>query len=154
MCYIQPFRVASQALWDWYGCPGASKVTLKNMCKIDWYQSTTRTTKTQSFYVTLLSFRYACVSITGPMFSFFLFWASYWTKSNCWWFGTPFHYNMDANPSSATVIASVSLHTSYDNRLRSRMKTLECQIEGQACLFIFHFLLTWPELIWPYPFIF
>ena len=32
--------------------------------------------------------------------------------------------------------------------------TPECQIEGQACLFIFHFLLTWPKLIWPYPFIF
>ena len=32
--------------------------------------------------------------------------------------------------------------------------TLECQIEGQACLFILHFLPTWPKLIWPYPFIF
>ena len=31
---------------------------------------------------------------------------------------------------------------------------LECQIEGQPCLFIFHFLPTWPKLIWPYPFIF
>ena len=32
--------------------------------------------------------------------------------------------------------------------------TLECQIEGQACLFIFHFWPTWPKLIWPYLFIF
>ena len=32
--------------------------------------------------------------------------------------------------------------------------TLVCQTEGQACLFIFHFLPTWPKLIWPYPFIF
>ena len=33
------------------------------------------------------------------------------------------------------------------------MDTQECQIEGQACLFIFNFLTTWPKLIWPYPFI-
>ena len=31
--------------------------------------------------------------------------------------------------------------------------TLECQIERQIFLFIFHFLPTWPKLIWPYPFI-
>ena len=38
--------------------------------------------------------------------------------------------------------------------LLSHSITLECQIEGPACLFIFNFLLTWPKLIWPYPFIF
>ena len=34
------------------------------------------------------------------------------------------------------------------------LDTLECQIEGPACLFIFHFLPTWPKHIWPYPYIF
>ena len=34
------------------------------------------------------------------------------------------------------------------------LDTLECQIEGPACLFIFHFLPTWPKPIWPYPYIF
>ena len=35
-----------------------------------------------------------------------------------------------------------------------RISALECQIEGQACLLIFHFLPTCPKLIWAYRFIF
>ena len=51
----------------------------------------------------------------------------------------------------------ISLSAAMDECILVQKKikpTLECQIEGQACVFIFHFLLTWPKLIWPYPFIF
>ena len=37
--YGQPVRVASQALGQSYNCPRASEATLKDMGKINWYQT-------------------------------------------------------------------------------------------------------------------
>ena len=65
------------------------------------------------------------------------------------------------NPASVNSLAILDAPTPYcggSNYCRvvpsTYKHTLECQIEGQACLFIFHFLPTWPKPIWPYPFIF